>query len=239
MGVPQRIQGELLSLGHRVAASTIAKVLRTHGIKPAPRRTSTTWRQFLRRQAASIVAACDFFSVDTVSLRRLYVLFFIHHRTRRVFFAGITTNPNREWVTQCARNVTEDLRDAGVTVRYLLRDRDGKFGPGFDAVWQGERASVLRSPVRAPNANAVAERWVRTVRSECTDRLLILNERHLRRALDRYVSHYNAHRPHRAPSRCVHHMRLRRRCRHPIDGCREHPSTRGPGRSDQQVSHAA
>ena len=171
-----RIQGELLSLGHRVAASTIAKVLRTHGIKPAPRRTSTTWRQFLRRQAASIVA-CDFFSVDTVSLRRLYVLFFIHHRTRRVFFAGVTTNPNREWVTQCARNVTEDLRDAGVTVRYLLRDRDGKFGPGFDAVWQGERASVLRSPVRAPNANAVAERWVRTVRSECTDRLLILNER--------------------------------------------------------------
>jgi len=192
----QRIQGELLSLGHRVAASTIAKVLRSNGIDPAPRRTSVTWRQFLHRQAASIVA-CDFFSVDTVSLRRLYVLFFIHHRTRRVIFAGITTNPARDWVTQCARNVTEDLRDAGVAVKYLLRDRDTKFGPGFDAVWQGEGARILRSPVRAPNANAVAERFVRTVRSECTDRLLILNERHLRRVLDRYVRHYNEHRPHR------------------------------------------
>ena len=162
-----------MSLGHRVAASTIAKVLRTHGIKPAPRRSSTTWRQFLRRQAAGIVA-CDFFSVDTVSLRRLYVLFFIHHGTQRVFVGGITTNPTRDWVTQCARNVSEDLRDSGVTVRYLLRDRDGKFGPGFDAVWHGEGASTSRSPVRAPDANAVAERWVRTARSECTDRLLIL-----------------------------------------------------------------
>ncbi|MGH9057668.1 MAG: integrase core domain-containing protein [Acidimicrobiales bacterium] len=192
----QRIQGELLHLGHRVAASTIAKVLRTHGIEPAPRRASTTWRQFLRQQAAGMVA-CDFFSVDTVSLRRLYVLFFIHHGSRRVFLAGITTNPTRAWVTQCARNVTADLRDAGIAVKYLLRDRDGKFGPGFDAVWQGESASIVRSPVRAPNANAIAERWVRTVRSECTDRLLIVNERHLRRVLHCYVRHYNEHRPHR------------------------------------------
>ncbi|MGH8997120.1 MAG: integrase core domain-containing protein, partial [Acidimicrobiales bacterium] len=192
----QRIQGELLSLGHRVAASTIAKVLKTHGIPPAPRRTSATWRQFLRQQAAGIVA-CDFFSVDTVSLRRFYVLFFVHHETRRVFLAGITTNPTRDWVTQCARNVTGDLRDAGIAVKYLLRDRDGKFGPRFDAAWEGEGATVVRSPVRAPNANAIAERWIRTVRSELTDRLLILSERHLRRVLDRYVRHYNEHRPHR------------------------------------------
>ena len=181
----QRIQGELLSPGHRVAASTIAKVLRAHGIDPAPRRTSTTWRQFLRRQAAGIVA-CDFFSVDTVTLRRLYVLFFVHHGTRRVILGGITTNPTWDWVTQSARNVTAELRDdVGVAVKYLLRDRDGKFGPSFDAVWQGEGARVLRTPVRAPNANAIAERWVRTARSECTDRLLILNEGHLRRVLDR------------------------------------------------------
>lgn len=193
----QRIRGELLSLAHRVAASTIAKVLKTHGIHPAPRRTSTTWREFLRRQAADIVA-CDFFSVDTVALRRLYVLFFVHHGTRRVFMAGITTNPTWEWVTQCARNVTADLREAGVAVKYLVRDRDGKFGPGFDAAWQGEGARVVRTPVRAPNANAVAERWVRTVRSECTDRLLVVNERHLRRVLGRYLRHYNEHRPHRA-----------------------------------------
>lgn len=125
------------------------------------------------------------------------MLFFIHHRTRRVFLGGITTNPSWSWVTQCARNVTDELRDAGVTIRFLLRDRDGKFGPSFDAVWQGEAASILRSPVRAPNANAVAERWVRTARWECTDRLLILNEGHLRRVLDRYVRHYNEHRPHR------------------------------------------
>ncbi len=179
-----------------MAASTIAKVLRTHDINPAPRRTSTTWRQFLRRQTAGIVA-CDFFSLDTVSLRRLYVLFFIHHGTRRVCVGGMTTNPTRDWVAQCARKVTEDLRDAAVTVRYLLRDRDDKFGPGFDAVWQGQGASILRSPVRAPNANAVAERWVRTARSECNDRLLILNDAHLRRVLVRYVHHYNEHRPHR------------------------------------------
>ena len=141
--------------------------------------------------------ACDFFSVDTISLRRLYVLFFIHHGSRRVFLAGVTTNPTWAWVTQVARNVTADLCDAGIDVKFVLRDRDAKFAPGFDAVWQGAGARILRSPVRAPNANAIAERWVRTVRSECTDRLLIVNERHLRRVLDRYVSHYNQHRPHR------------------------------------------
>jgi putative transposase len=193
----QRIQGELFTLGHRVGASTIARVLKANGIRPAPRRASITWRQFLRRQAASIVA-CDFFSVDTISLRRLYVLFFIHHGSRRVFLAGITANPNWAWVTQSARNVTAELRDAGVTVKYLLRDRDTKFGPGFDAVWEGEGASIVRSPVRAPNANAIAERWIRTVRSECTDQLLIVNERHLHRVLDSYVRHYDEHRPHRS-----------------------------------------
>ena len=109
--------------------------------------------------------ACDFFSVDTVSLRRLYVLFFIHHGSRRVFFAGITTNPTWAWVTQCARNVTADLRDAGIGVKFLLRDRDGKFGPGVDTVWQGEGARVLRTPVRAPNANAIAERYTGVTRA--------------------------------------------------------------------------
>jgi transposase InsO family protein len=114
-----------------------------------------------------------------------------------VFSAGITTNPTWAWVTQCARNVTADLRDAGIDVKFLLRDRDAKFGPGFDAVWQGEGARVVRTPVRAPNANAICERWVRTVRSECTDRLLVVSEGHLRRVLDRYVRHYSEHRPHR------------------------------------------
>lgn len=108
-------------------------MFKTHGIKPAPRRTSATWRQFLRQQATDIVA-CDFFSVDTISLHRLYVLFFIQHGSRRVFLAGITTNPTRDWVTQVARSVTAELRDASIAVKYLLRDCDDKFGPGFDAV---------------------------------------------------------------------------------------------------------
>ncbi len=199
----QRVRGELLGLGHRVAASTIAKVLKAHGLEPAPRRNSASWCQFLRQQATGIVA-CGLFSVDTISSRRLYVLFFIHHDTffihhdtRRVFLAGITTNPTWAWVTQVARNVTVDLWDAGIDVTFLLRDRDVRFPPAFDAVWQGGGARILRSPVRAPNANAIAERRVRTARSECTDPFLIVNERHLRRVLDRDVHPYDQHRPHR------------------------------------------
>ena len=192
----QRIRGELVGLGHRVAASTIAKVLRAHGINPAPRRASPTWRQFLRQQAAGMVA-CDFFAVDTISLRRLYVLFFIHHDTRRVWISGVTEHPCWPWVTQLARNVSGVLADAGIALRYVVRDRDAKFGPAFDAVWAADGATIVRTPVRAPNANAIAERWVRTVRAECTDRLLILNDRHLERVLVRYVRHYNEHRPHR------------------------------------------
>jgi putative transposase len=191
-----RIQGELLNLGSRVAARTIARVRKTHGIEPAPRPTSTTGRQLLRRPAAGIVAG-DFFSVDTVSRRRLSVPCFIHHRTRRVFLAAMTTNPTRDGVTPCARHVTADLRDPGAAVRYLLGDRDGTVGPSVDAVWPGEGASVLRRPVRAPHANAVAERWVHTGRSECTDRLLVVHQGHLRRVLDRDVRHFNDHRPHR------------------------------------------
>ena len=160
--------------------------------------------------------ACDFFCVDTISPRRLYVLFSIHHKTRRVFLAGITTNPTWEWVTQCARNVTEELRSAGLLVKYLLGGRDAKSGPGFDVVWQGEGASVVRSPVQAPNENAVAERWVRAERSECTDRLLVVNERHLRRVLVRYVCHYNEHLPSHGVLgawRCIHRGDRRRRHR--------------------------
>jgi hypothetical protein len=210
----QRIRGELASVEHRVAASTIAKVLRANGIYPAPRRSPATWRQFLRQQAAGIVA-CDFLTVDTVLLRRLYVLFFIHRGSRRVIVSGATTNPNRQWVTQQARNVAATLSDAGVSVCYLLRDRDDKFGPAFDAVWEG--AAVVGTPIRAPDANAITERWVRTVRSECTDHLLILNERHLDRVLERYARHSNEHRPHRG-------LELRAPLRHTTTTCREPPA---------------
>jgi transposase InsO family protein len=193
----QRIQGELLRLGVRISATAIRTTLHRHRLDPTPRGTTTTWRSFLRQQAAGIVA-CDFFTVDTVWLRRLYVLFFIELDTRRVHLAGATTNPNGAWVTQQARNLLLVLGERGRHARFLVRDRDQKFCRGFDDVFRAEGAEVLVTPVQAPNANAYAERWVRTVRAECLDWLLIVSRGHLEQVLRRYVEHYNQHRPHRA-----------------------------------------
>jgi putative transposase len=193
----QRIQGELLRLGVQVSASAIRSTLRRHGLDPAPRRATTTWRAFLRQQAAGIVA-CDFFTVETVGLRRLYVLFFIGLDTRRVHLAGVTANPDGPWVTQQARNLLLALTERTRGLRLLLRDRDAKFSRAFDDVFRSEGAEVLLTPVRAPNANAHAERWIRTVRAECLDWLLIVGRGHLEQVLRVYVQHYNAHRPHRA-----------------------------------------
>jgi len=156
-----------------------------------------TWRAFLRQQATGIVA-CDFFTVDTIWLRRVYVLFFIEHDTRRVHLAGVTVNPSGPWVAQQARNLLLVLGERGRRVRFLVRDRDTKFCRGFDDVFHAEVAEVLVTPVQAPNANAYAERWIRTVRSECLDWLLIVGCGHLERVLRIYVQHYNQHRPHRA-----------------------------------------
>jgi putative transposase len=172
-------------------------MLHRHGLDPAPRRTTTTWRAFLRRQAAGIIA-CDFFTVDTVWLRRLYVLVFIEHDTRVVHLAGVTANPDGAWVTQQARNLMIVLGEQGRRVRFLLRDRDTKFCRGFDDVFRYQGAAVLRTPLQAPNANALAERWIATVRAECLDWLLIVGRSHLEQVLRVYVNHYNAHRPHRA-----------------------------------------
>jgi putative transposase len=192
----QRIRGELLRLGLRVSASTIARVLRASGLQPAPRPTSPTWRSFLRRQAAGILA-CDFLTVDTVFLQRLYVLFFIQLHNRRVHLAGVTANPTGAWVAQQARNLVSALDEDATTIRFLLHDRDSKFTRAFDDVWHGLGAEVIRTPIQAPNANAVAERWVGTVRRECLDHLLIAGRRQLLRVLRVYVEHYNRHRPHR------------------------------------------
>ena len=193
----QRIKGELQRLGVRVSATAIRTTLRRHGLDPASRRTATTWRAFLRRQAAGIIA-CDFFTVDTVWLRRLYVLFFIELDTRRVHLAGVTAHPDSAWVTQQARNLLLVLGERGRQVRFLLRDRDAKFCRSFDDVFSSEGAQVLVTPVRAPTANAYAERWVSTVRAECLDWLLIVGRGHLEQVLRTYVEHYNRHRPHRA-----------------------------------------
>jgi putative transposase len=193
----QRIQGELQQLGVRVSATSIRMMLRRHGLDPAPRPMATTWRAFLRQQAAGIVA-CDFFTVDTVWLRRLYVLFFIELDTRRVHLAGVTANPNSGWVTQQARNLLVVLGERERPLRFVLRDRDAKFTRACDDVFRSEGTEVLITPVQAPNANAYAERWIRTVRAECLDWLLIVGRGHLEQVLRVYVEHYNVHRPHRA-----------------------------------------
>ncbi len=192
----QRIRGELLRLGCQVSASSIARVLRANGLQPAPRPASTSWRSFLRRQAAGIVAF-DFLTVDTVFLQRLYVLFFIQLQTRRVHLAGSTANPTGAWVAQQARNLLGSL-DEEAGFRFLIRDRDSNLTRAFDDVWRGVGAEVIRTPIQAPNANAVAEWWVGTVRRECLDHVLITGRRHLLRVLHSYLRHDNRHRPHRS-----------------------------------------
>ena len=193
----RRIQGELAGLGIGIAASTVWSILQQSGIDPAPRRSSETWRGFLRAQAGGIVA-CDFFAVDTVLFRRLYVLVFIEIATRQMHLAGITANPTGEWATQQARNVIETFVERTEPIRFLIHDRDSKFTAGFDEVFRSDGIRTIRTPVRAPRANAFIERWIGTVRRECLDRILIVNRRHLERVLAAYIPHYNEHRPHRS-----------------------------------------
>jgi putative transposase len=190
----RRICGELVKLGFDVSPTSIRRLLARAGLQPAPRRSGPSWREFLRAQAAGVVA-CDFFTAESLFLRRYYVLFFIAHASRRVWFAGCTTNPTGAWVTQQARNLGLDFDDRGV--RFLVRERDSKYSATFDEVLRSERIRTVKTPLRAPRANAIAERFVRTVRSECLDWLLILNRRHLERILRIYVDHYNTQRPHR------------------------------------------
>jgi putative transposase len=186
----------MLHLGFQVSASAIRMILRRHGLDPAPRRASTTWPTFLRQQAAAIVA-CDFFTVDTIWLQRLSILFFIELDTRRIHLAGVTTNPNGGWVAQQARNLLLVIGERRRQLSFVLRDRDAKFSRSFDDVFRAEGVEVLVTPVQAPNANAYAERWIRTVRAECLDWLLILGRNHLDQVLRVYVQHYNGHRAHR------------------------------------------
>jgi transposase InsO family protein len=192
-----RICGELRKLGIRVGATTIRTLLRRNGLGPAPRRSGPTWTQFLKAQAEGIVA-CDFFTVETIWLKTLHVLFFIQLSTRQVVAVGVTAHPDSAWVAQQARNATMDLGNRQLSTRFLLRDHDAKFIRAVDDVFRSEGAQVIRTPVQAPRANAFAERWVQTVRVECLDWTLLLGRRHQLRLLRGYVRHYNEQRPHRS-----------------------------------------
>jgi putative transposase len=190
-----RIQGELRRLGHRVAASTIRKILRAHRIPP-PSGHDGSWRVFLRAHAGTLLAA-DFFHVDcALTLSRLYVAFVIELRTRRVHLLGITRYPTGQWATQLARNLADEIEEAGARFTYLIRDRDAKFTAAFDAVFASIGIRTLPTAPQAPKMNAYAERFVRTVRAECTDRMLIAGEQHLRAILTEYIGHYNTGRSH-------------------------------------------
>jgi transposase InsO family protein len=191
----RRLHGELLTLGVKVAASTVWEILREAGIDPAPDRTATTWATFLRSQAHALLAA-DFIETVTLTGARPYVLAVIEHATRRIRILGATAHPTAAWATQAARNLTMDLHDTGSSVRYLIRDQDGKYPAQFDAILADSGITIVRSGVQIPRMNAIMKRWVRTCRRELLDRTLIYNQRHLLHALREYEAFYNAHRPH-------------------------------------------
>jgi len=198
----RRIQGELLKLGIAVASSTVWQILHAAGIDPAPRRAGPTWRQFLRIQAAGILAV-DFLHVDTVMLKRLYVLVFVEHGTRRMHLGGVTINPTGAWTVQQARNLALSLDQRFADIRFLIRDRGSNFTASFDAVFQATGTRILVTAVQAPRMNAICERLVGTLRREVLDRTLILGEAHLRAVLTEYQHHYNTARPHQGIAQCV------------------------------------
>ncbi len=188
----RRIHGELVGLAHTIAPSTVWQILKGHGIDPAPTRSAVTWTEFLRSQAAVV------FTVDTATLRRYYVLFFIHIETRHVHFASITANPTGAWTTQAARNLFLRHGEQLAGARALVRDRGRQFIDSFDEIFRTEGLKILKTPARTPVANTFAERWIGSIRRELLDRTIIWNRRQLERLVTVYIDHYNDHRPHRS-----------------------------------------
>jgi putative transposase len=221
----RRIQGELARLGYAIAASTVWEILNAAGITPAPRRAGRTWREFLAAQAHAILA-CDFLVVETVLLKRVYVLVFIEHGTRRLHLGGMTAHPTGAWAVQQARNLAMDLGDRLGTLRFLIRDRDPIFTTAFDEVFKADGIRIISTLPKTPRMNAICERIIGTLRREPLDRILILGERHLALVLGEYLAHYNAVRPHQ--SRCQRPPNLEH-CR---PGTRPTSPTRGPSGED-------
>jgi putative transposase len=193
----KRIVGELRGLGISLSATSVRTILIRHGLPPATQRDEHSWRDFLREHAATTLA-CDFFTVETAWLKRIYVLFFLSLDSRRIEFVACSPNPTGAWTAQQARNLLMASDDREQPLRFLIHDRDAKFSGGFDHVLKSEGIVVIRTPIQAPNANAYAERWVGSVRRECLDRLLIFSRRQLEQVLRVYARHYNRHRPHRS-----------------------------------------
>ena len=208
----RRIHGELAKLGLAVAPSTVWEILHAAGIDPAPRRSGPTWRQFLNAQAAGILAV-NFLHVDTVLLKRLYVLVF-EHGTRRMHLGGVTAHPTSDWTVQQARNLALTLDERFEEIKFLIRDRGSNFTASFDAVFQAAGTRILRTAVRAPRMNATCERLIGTLRRELLDHVLILGETHLRAVLTDYQAHYNTARPHQGIAQRV-----------PADERDAHPAT--------------
>jgi putative transposase len=213
----RRIQGELARLGHPIAASTVWGILNAAGIGPAPGRSGPSWREFLTTQAQGIIAA-DFFRVDTMLGKRLYVMTFLEHGTRRLHITGATAHPSRASATQQARNLADRIDTRMKSLRFVLRDRDAKYGHSFDAVFEAQDMDVLLSASRAPRMNAHCERVIGTVRREALDHLLLMNEAHARQVLADFERHYNGHRPHRARDQRPPHASGQPTTVHDLDG---------------------
>ena len=191
-----KIQGELGKLGYKIGEETIANILRRHNIPPAPDRGgSPRWRHLMTHYKDQILA-CDFFTIETLFLKTIYVLFFIEVGSRRMHFAGCTTEPHSAWMSQQARQLVWNLDDQNARFRFLIRDRDRKFSEAFDTIFRSEGMKIIPTPRQAPNANAHAERWVLSARTECFDKLIVVNQRHLQAVLTEYVDYYNNARPH-------------------------------------------
>jgi transposase len=193
----RRIHGELAGLGVKIAASTVWEILKKAGIDPAPRRSVSTWPQFLRSQA-EVILACDFFTADLLDGTQAYVLAVIEHATRRIRILGVTLHPSGEWTAQQARNLIMDLGEQGHWVKFMIHDRGSNYTAAFDAVLAGSGIRTVLCNVRTPRMNAIAERWIGGCRRELLDRTLIWNQNHLRQILHQYETHHNQHRPHRS-----------------------------------------